>query len=121
MLDEKDRYRPQRLEEIEDNGISIINEPVSRDGAITHPRWWSERALRPVLSEALHRKSDRSLGARRVRPEGRAEIALGDDYSRALSPDSRSSQSSPSCLRPRRAGISISIRAYCQQFGAMTL
>jgi hypothetical protein len=53
MIDDKHRYRPRRLEEIEDNGLSIINEPITRDGTVSHPRWWSERALRPVLSEAL--------------------------------------------------------------------
>jgi hypothetical protein len=28
MSEDKDRYRPRRFEEIEGNGISLINEPV---------------------------------------------------------------------------------------------
>jgi hypothetical protein len=31
MLNEKDRYRPRRIEEIEDDGVSLINEPVAPD------------------------------------------------------------------------------------------
>ena len=31
MSDDKDHYRPRQIEEIEDSGLSLINEPVAPD------------------------------------------------------------------------------------------
>src|SRR5262249_53734571 len=47
-----DKYRPRQLEEIEGNGISIINEPIPPDNvrALVPP---SQRSLHAVLCEAL--------------------------------------------------------------------
>jgi hypothetical protein len=51
MLDDiKDRYRPRRLEEIDDNGVSLINEPVAPDNVIPLPK---ARSLHATLCEAL--------------------------------------------------------------------
>jgi hypothetical protein len=48
-----DRYRPCRIEEIEDAGISLINEPVAPDNVSTIVRA-QERALYAVLVESLN-------------------------------------------------------------------
>ena len=47
-----DRYRPRLLSEIEDSGISIINEPVLPNVAVLVPR--SARGIRAVLIENLN-------------------------------------------------------------------
>jgi len=51
MVDDDRRYRPRTLDD--DEPPSLINQPPTREGAISHPRWWSERAPRPVLADAL--------------------------------------------------------------------
>jgi hypothetical protein len=38
MMDDKHRYHPRRIEEIEENGISLINEPVREDVIELRPR-----------------------------------------------------------------------------------
>jgi hypothetical protein len=48
-----DKYRPRQLDEIEGNDVSLINEPVRREGALTHARWWSTHSLRAILAENL--------------------------------------------------------------------
>ena len=47
-----DKYRPRELEEIEGNGISIINEPIPPENVRTlvRPR---QRSLHAVLCEAV--------------------------------------------------------------------
>ena len=47
-----DKYRPRQLEEIEGNGICIINEPTPPENvrALVRPR---QRSLHAVLCEAL--------------------------------------------------------------------
>jgi hypothetical protein len=47
-----DKYRPRQLEEIEGNGISIINEPTPPENvrALVRPR---QRSLHAVLCEAV--------------------------------------------------------------------
>jgi hypothetical protein len=50
---DKDRYRP-RFDEIEHNGLSLINEPLSApDGTTALPVCYRERPLHAVLCESL--------------------------------------------------------------------
>jgi len=50
MLDDGDRYRPRRFDEIEDSGVSLINEPIAPDNVIALPK---ARSLHAVLVESL--------------------------------------------------------------------
>jgi len=50
MLD--DKYRPRQLEEIDDNGVSILNQPIMPDNVSTLARA-KERSLHAMLCEAL--------------------------------------------------------------------
>jgi hypothetical protein len=57
-----DKYTPRRFEEIEDNGISLINEPVPPDNVSTLVRP-KQRSLHAVLCEALTNTQGQRLEA----------------------------------------------------------
>ena len=49
-----DKYRPRRFDEIDDNGLSLINEPLSApDGTTALPVCYRERPLHALLCESL--------------------------------------------------------------------
>ena len=52
MMDDKHRYHPRRIEEIEGDGISLINEPILQDAIELRPGA-KQRPLHAVLCEAL--------------------------------------------------------------------
>jgi hypothetical protein len=76
-----DKYRPRQLDEIEDNGVSLINEPLPPDNvrALVQSK---ERSLHAVLCQALVNTqallTRLELGVQA--PPGQARVTIRDLY-----------------------------------------
>ena len=76
VITSDDKYRARQLEEIEGNGISIINEPIPPENVRTlvRPR---QRSLHAVLCEAVINTQARAVGAVGGGRNGAAGSAAG--------------------------------------------
>jgi hypothetical protein len=72
MMDDKHRYHPRQLDEIEGSGVSLINEPV-REEVIELRPGASARSLLALLvggAQSCSGAADAAGGARRIRAQG---------------------------------------------------